>query len=110
MSCLFIVLKFFLLIFYQILGSALKRNTVLKELWLAYNDLTCYDAYSIGLLLKSNLYIQFLDVSNNYIQVCQIINLTRQFKIKTSKRYIMKITINISAKYKTHSSLIRLQL
>lgn len=41
---------------------------MLKELWLAYNDLTQHDAYNIGLLLKSNLYIQFLDVSNNFIE------------------------------------------
>lgn len=51
----------------SVLGTYLKRNTVLKELWLAHNDLTQHDAYNISLLLKSNFYIQYLDISNNYI-------------------------------------------
>lgn len=57
------------------LCSALKKNMVLKELWLAHNDLNCYDAYTIGNLLKANYYLQFLDISNNYIEdngVCHI--------------------------------------
>ncbi|XP_059608094.1 protein phosphatase 1 regulatory subunit 37 [Phlebotomus argentipes] len=57
------------------LCSALKKNTVLKELWLAHNDLNCYDAYTIGNLLKANYYLQFLDISNNSIEdngVCHI--------------------------------------
>lgn len=51
------------------LGSYLRKNNVLKELWLAHNDLTCDDAYNIGIVLKSNFYLQFLDMSNNNIQV-----------------------------------------
>uniref|UniRef100_A0A1B0C9B8 Protein phosphatase 1 regulatory subunit 37 n=2 Tax=Lutzomyia longipalpis TaxID=7200 RepID=A0A1B0C9B8_LUTLO len=57
------------------LCSALKKNMVLKELWLAHNDLNCYDAYTIGNLLKANFYLQFLDISNNSIEdngVCHI--------------------------------------
>lgn len=71
---LILIIRFFFRFFILILphhgtGHALKRNTVLKELWLAYNDLTYHDAYNIGLLLKSNYYIQILDVSNNFLQV-----------------------------------------
>lgn len=51
------------------LGIYLRRNTVLKELSLAHNDLTSSDAYNIGIVLKSNFYLQFLDVSNNRIEV-----------------------------------------
>lgn len=51
------------------LCSALKKSTVLKELWLANNDLTSFDAYNIAILLKTNYFIQFLDISNNNIQV-----------------------------------------
>ncbi|GAB0092526.1 hypothetical protein DMENIID0001_075260 [Sergentomyia squamirostris] len=57
------------------LCSALKKNMVLKELWLAHNDLNCYDAYTLGNLLKANFYLQYLDISNNYIEdngVCHI--------------------------------------
>lgn len=42
---------------------------MLRELWLAHNDLTCDDAYNIGIVLKSNFFLQFLDMSNNNIQV-----------------------------------------
>lgn len=52
-------------------GLYLKKNSVLKELWLAHNDLTFDDAYNIGIVLKSNFHLQFLDLSNNNIQVCQ---------------------------------------
>lgn len=47
----------------------MKRNNVLKELWLAHNDLASEDAYSLGIVLKANLYLQFLDISNNNIEV-----------------------------------------
>ncbi|XP_055323374.1 mucin-5AC [Sitodiplosis mosellana] len=50
------------------LCTYLRKNTVLKELWLAHNDLTADDAYNIGNVLKSNFYLQFLDLSNNNIQ------------------------------------------
>lgn len=56
------------------LGTYLRKNTVLKELWLAHNDLTADDAYIIGNVLKSNFFLQFLDLSNNNIQVCDFIN------------------------------------
>lgn len=48
---------------------ALRKVNVLKELWLANNDLNSFDAYNIGCLLKVNYSIQFLDISNNNIQV-----------------------------------------
>lgn len=51
------------------LCTGLAKNTVLKELWLASNALTDYDAYSLARLLKSNYYLQYLDISNNEIQV-----------------------------------------
>lgn len=51
------------------LCTGLAKNTVLKELWLASNALTDYDAYSLARLLKSNYYLQYLDISNNAIQV-----------------------------------------
>lgn len=47
----------------------LAKNTTLKELWLASNGLSDYDAFSIARLLKSNYYLQYLDISNNKIQV-----------------------------------------
>uniref|UniRef100_A0A336LT99 CSON000682 protein n=1 Tax=Culicoides sonorensis TaxID=179676 RepID=A0A336LT99_CULSO len=47
---------------------ALRKVNVLKELWLANNDLNSFDAYNIGCLLKVNYSIQFLDISNNNIQ------------------------------------------
>lgn len=50
------------------LCTALKKSTVLKELWLADNDLNSFDAYNIAMLLKANLHIQFLHVSNNNIK------------------------------------------
>lgn len=50
-------------------GSYVRKNGVLKELWLAHNDLTCDDAYHIANMLKSNFYLQFLDLSNNNLQV-----------------------------------------
>lgn len=52
-----------------ILGLYLRRNTVLKELWLAHNDLSSCDASNISTVLKSNFYLQFLDISNNNIEV-----------------------------------------
>lgn len=54
-------------------GTYLRKNAVLKELWLAHNDLTAEDAYSIGNVLRSNFYLQFLDLSNNNIQVSEYI-------------------------------------
>lgn len=51
------------------LCSGLAKNTALKELWLASNELSDYDAFSIARLLKSNYYLQYLDISNNKIQV-----------------------------------------
>lgn len=54
-------------------GTYLRKNSVLKELWLAHNDLTSDDAYTLGIVLKANLYLQFLDISNNNIEVMNII-------------------------------------
>lgn len=51
------------------LCAGLAKNTTLKELWLASNDLIDYDAFSIARLLQSNYYLQYLDISNNKIQV-----------------------------------------
>lgn len=51
------------------LCTGLAKNTALKELWLASNELSDYDAFSIARLLKSNYYLQYLDISNNKIQV-----------------------------------------
>ncbi|XP_058467646.1 serine-rich adhesin for platelets [Malaya genurostris] len=50
-----------------ILCNLLKRNTVLKELSLANNQLTWKDAKTIASLLESNYHIQLLDISNNNI-------------------------------------------
>lgn len=58
-----------LILIFVNLGIYLRRNTVLKELSLAHNDLTSSDAFTIGIVLKSNFYLQFLDVSNNRIEV-----------------------------------------
>uniref|UniRef100_A0A182K7P6 Protein phosphatase 1 regulatory subunit 37 n=1 Tax=Anopheles christyi TaxID=43041 RepID=A0A182K7P6_9DIPT len=49
------------------LCTILKRNTVLRELWLAHNQLSCEDAQQIANLLRSNFYIQLIDISNNRI-------------------------------------------
>ncbi|XP_055618638.1 uncharacterized protein LOC129763517 isoform X2 [Toxorhynchites rutilus septentrionalis] len=49
------------------LCNLLKRNTVLRELSLAHNQLTCEDAKNIANLLRSNYHIQLLDISNNNI-------------------------------------------
>ncbi|XP_058118531.1 mucin-5AC [Anopheles ziemanni] len=49
------------------LCTMLKRNTVLRELWLAHNQLSCEDAQQIANLLRSNYYIQLIDISNNRI-------------------------------------------
>lgn len=54
---------------FPILGLYLRRNTVLKELWLAHNDLNSCDASNISTVLKANLHLQFLDISNNNIEV-----------------------------------------
>ncbi|XP_058813330.1 serine-rich adhesin for platelets [Topomyia yanbarensis] len=50
-----------------ILCNLLKRNTVLRELSLAYNQLTWEDAKTIASLLESNYHLQLLDISNNNI-------------------------------------------
>lgn len=90
------------------LGTYLRKNTVLKELWLAYNDLTAEDAYNIGNVLKSNFYLQFLDLSNNNIQVlcdyCKSINfkLDREsFSNRLNCHFV--VLINIGSWYTTHS-------
>lgn len=67
----------------MVLGLYLRKNTVLKELWLAYNDLTADDAYNIGNILKSNFYLQFLDLSNNNIQVRGIDRRRRHFQLNS---------------------------
>ncbi|KAM7353513.1 uncharacterized protein ACRADG_005545 isoform 1-T5 [Cochliomyia hominivorax] len=46
----------------------LRLNKVLKELWLAHNDLDCNDADTIAAMLKSNHYIELIDISNNNIR------------------------------------------
>uniref|UniRef100_A0A034V9K0 Protein phosphatase 1 regulatory subunit 37 n=1 Tax=Bactrocera dorsalis TaxID=27457 RepID=A0A034V9K0_BACDO len=46
----------------------LRSNSILKELWLAHNDLDCKDAEAIGSLLKYNHYIELIDISNNNIR------------------------------------------
>lgn len=50
-------------------GNYLRRNTVLRELWLAHNDLSHIDAFNIAIVLKANYHLQYLDVSNNKIEV-----------------------------------------
>uniref|UniRef100_A0A182M5H7 Protein phosphatase 1 regulatory subunit 37 n=1 Tax=Anopheles culicifacies TaxID=139723 RepID=A0A182M5H7_9DIPT len=49
------------------LCTVLKRNKVLRELWLANNELCCEDALQIANLLRANFYIQLIDISNNRI-------------------------------------------
>ncbi|XP_037828832.1 serine-rich adhesin for platelets isoform X2 [Lucilia sericata] len=44
------------------------HNKVLKELWLAHNDLDCHDADTIAGMLKCNHYIELIDISNNNIR------------------------------------------
>lgn len=61
-----------ILLIFIALGLYLRRNTILKELWLAHNDLTSCDASNISTVLKSNLHLQFLDVSNNNIEVSKM--------------------------------------
>ncbi|XP_053684420.1 serine-rich adhesin for platelets [Sabethes cyaneus] len=51
----------------MMLCNVLKGNTVLRELSLAYNQLTWEDAKTIATLLQSNRYLQLLDISNNNI-------------------------------------------
>lgn len=51
-----------------LLGFKLRSNSILKELWLAHNDLDCKDAEAIGSLLKYNHYIELIDISNNNIR------------------------------------------
>lgn len=53
----------------MVLCNQLKRNTVLRELSLAYNQLTWEDAKTIATLLQSNYHLQLLDISNNNIGV-----------------------------------------
>lgn len=57
------------------LGNYLGRNTVLKELWLAHNDLNSVDAIHIGNVLKTNFHLQILDVSNNKIEVSKFVSI-----------------------------------
>lgn len=66
----FATISYIFLVHHLIIGTYLRKNTVLRELWLAHNDLTADDAYNIGNVLKSNFHLQFLDLSNNNIQVC----------------------------------------
>ncbi|XP_058056081.1 serine-rich adhesin for platelets [Anopheles bellator] len=49
------------------LCTILMRNNVLRELWLAHNQLICEDAQQIANLLRKNFYIQLIDISNNRI-------------------------------------------
>ncbi|XP_055526177.1 mucin-5AC isoform X2 [Wyeomyia smithii] len=51
----------------MVLCNLLKRNTVLRELSLAYNQLTWEDAKTIATLLQTNYHLQLLDISNNNI-------------------------------------------
>lgn len=76
--CVFVHVSIF------ILGLYLRRNTILKELWLAHNDLTSCDASNISTVLKTNLHLQFLDVSNNNIEVSMTVlsSSSRQFYVK----------------------------
>ena len=64
----FPIINFFLFSFF-VAGTKLRNNQILKELWLAYNDLTCLDADKIAQLLKTNHYLQLIDISNNNIKV-----------------------------------------
>ncbi|XP_055904086.1 serine-rich adhesin for platelets isoform X2 [Eupeodes corollae] len=50
------------------LCTKLRNNQILKELWLAYNDLTCTDADKIAQLLRTNHFLQLIDISNNNIK------------------------------------------
>lgn len=61
--------KFLKLIsWFIILGGALQKNKILKELCLANNELNHNDAFHIGNVLKNNYHLQLLDISNNDIQ------------------------------------------
>lgn len=51
------------------IGNNLRKNTILRELWIAHNDLSDIDAEKIAELLKANAYLEFLDISNNRIKV-----------------------------------------
>lgn len=53
---------------FSILGGALQKNKILKELCLANNELSHNDAFHIGNVLKNNYHLQLLDISNNNIQ------------------------------------------
>ena len=53
---------------YYLLGRALEKNKILKELCLASNELNHNDAFYIGSVLKCNYHLQLLDISNNDIQ------------------------------------------
>lgn len=63
-------------------GNYLRRNTVLKELWLAHNDLCHIDAFNIAIVLKANYHLQFLDVSNNKIEVSKMKKAMQKVKKK----------------------------
>ncbi|KAJ6639951.1 Protein phosphatase 1 regulatory subunit 37 [Pseudolycoriella hygida] len=64
----------------------LRRNTVLKELWLAHNDLSSFDASNIGTVLKANLHLQFLDISNNNIEDIGVMYITEAL-IEQAKQF-----------------------
>lgn len=83
--------SFVTIVFFYYSGLYLRRNTVLKELWLAHNDLTSCDASNIGTVLKSNLHLQFLDISNNSIEV----GIDVQFSVNRhfSKYFLFKTKI-----------------
>lgn len=55
-------------LFSYVLGGALQKNKILKELCLASNELNHNDAFHLGSLLKNNYHLQLLDISNNDIQ------------------------------------------
>lgn len=53
---------------YNITVGALKLNTGLRELYIADNDLGVTDALQLAALLRSNTYLQLLDV--RYVPNC----------------------------------------
>ena len=67
----------------NILGTGIKFNQSISELFLGDNFLVPSDASTLSAMLKSNITLQLLDVRNNMLQVsCYIFsNFIHQFVI-----------------------------
>ena len=53
-----------------IIGTGIKFNQSISELFLGDNFLVATDASTLAAMLKSNTTLQLLDVRNNMLQVC----------------------------------------